>query len=162
MQELLRTQVILKSVVVHSLSRVWLFVTPWTTAHQASLPFTISWSQLKLVSIESMMPFNYPTTLSSVGPFSFCLQSFQASGSFLRSQFFASGSQSIGTSASASVFPMNIQGWFPLGLTGLISLQPKGLSRVFSNTTVQSINCSAFSFLYGPTVTSVCDYWKNQ
>ena len=72
----------------------------------------------------------------SVVPFS-CLQSFPASGSFPMSQFFASGGQSIGVSASASVFPMNIQDWFPLGWTALISLQLKELSRVFSNTTVQ-------------------------
>ena len=70
-------------------------------------------------------------------PFSSCLQSFPASGSFPTSEFFPSGGQSIGASASASVLPMNIQGWFPLGLTGLISLMSKGLSRVFSNTTVQ-------------------------
>ena len=75
-----------------------------------------------------------PSISSSVIPFSFCLQSFPASGSFLISRLFA-GDQSIGT--SASVLPMNIQGWFPLGLTGLISLQSKGLSRVFSNITVQ-------------------------
>ena len=74
---------------------------------------------------------------SSVVPFSSCLQSFPASGSFLMSQFFASNGQSIGVSPSASILPMNIQDWFPLGLTGWISLQPKGLSRVFSNTTVQ-------------------------
>ena len=77
------------------------------------------------------------TISSSVIPFSSVLQSFPASGSFLMSQFFALGGQSIGVSASASVLPMNIQSWFPLGLTGLISLQSKGLSRVFSNTTVQ-------------------------
>ena len=79
----------------------------------------------------------YPTILSSVIPFSSCPQSFPASRSFLMSQFFSSGGQSIGVAASASVFPMNIQGWFPLGWTGWISLQSKGLSRVFSNTTVQ-------------------------
>ena len=79
----------------------------------------------------------HPTISSSVIPFSSCLQSFPASGSFSMSQFFASGGQSIGVSASASVLPMNIQDWFPLGLTDLISLQSKGLSRVFSNTTVQ-------------------------
>ena len=73
----------------------------------------------------------------SVVPFSSCLQSFPASGSFLMSQFFASGGQSIGVSASTSVLPMNIQDWFPLGWTGWISLQSKALSRVFSNTTVQ-------------------------
>ena len=79
----------------------------------------------------------HPTISSSVVPFSSCLQSFPASGSFPMSQFFTSGGQSIGVSASASVLPMNIQDWFPLGLTGFISLQSKGLSRVFSNTTVQ-------------------------
>ena len=79
----------------------------------------------------------HPTISSSVVPFSLCLQSFPASGSFPISQFFASGGQSIGVSASASVLPMNIQDWFPLGWIGLISFQSKGLSRVFSNTTVQ-------------------------
>ena len=79
----------------------------------------------------------HPTTSSSVVPFSSCLQSFPASGSFPMSQFFASGGQSIGTLASASVLPMNIQDWFPLGWTGLISLKSKGLSRVFYNSTVQ-------------------------
>ena len=78
----------------------------------------------------------HPTISSSVIPFS-CLQSFPASGSFPMSQFFASGGQSIGALASGSVLPMNIQDWFPLGLTGLISFQSKGLPRVFSNTTVQ-------------------------
>ena len=79
----------------------------------------------------------HPTISSSVIPFSSSLQSFPTSGSFPRSQFFASGGQSIGASALASVLPVNIQGGFPLGLTDLISLQSKGLSRVFSNTTVQ-------------------------
>ena len=79
----------------------------------------------------------YPTISSSVIPFSSCLQSFPASRSFRVSQFFASGGQSIGASASASVLPMNIQDWFPLGWTSWISLKSKGLSRVFSNTTVQ-------------------------
>ena len=81
----------------------------------------------------------HPTTSSSVFPFSPCLQSFPASGSFPMSQLFASGGQSIGASASASVLPMNIQDWFPLGLTGLLSLQSKGLSRVFSSTLKSSI-----------------------
>ena len=99
-----------------------------------------------------------PTISSSVMPFSSCLQSFPLSGSFLMSWFFALGSQSIGASASASVLLMNIQGWFPLGLTGLISLQSKGLSRVFFNTTVQNINSLAFSLLYGWTLTSIHDY----
>ena len=79
----------------------------------------------------------HPTNSSSVIPFSSCPQSFPASGSFQMSQLFPSGGQSIGVSASASVLPMNIQGWFLLGLTGLISLQSKGLSRAFSSTTVQ-------------------------
>ena len=79
----------------------------------------------------------HPTISSSVVPFSSCLQSFPASGSFLMNRFFASGGQSIGASASASVLPMNIQDWFPLGWTGCMSLQSKQLSRVFSNTTVQ-------------------------
>ena len=79
----------------------------------------------------------HPTILSCVVPFSSCIPSFPTSGSFQMSQFFASGGQSIRVSASASVLPMNIQDWSPLGLTGVISLQSKGLSRVFSNTTVQ-------------------------
>ena len=79
----------------------------------------------------------HPTISSTVVPFSSCLQSVLASGSFPTSQLFPSGGQSIGASALASVLPMNIQGWFPLGLTGLISLQSKGRSRVFSNTTIQ-------------------------
>ena len=87
---------------------------------------------------------------SSVIPFSFCLQSFPASGSFLMSWLFTSGGQSIGASASASVFPMIIQDWFPLGWNGWISLQSKGLSRVFSNTTVQK-----HQFF------DVHDYWEN-
>ena len=103
----------------------------------------------------------HPTISSSVIPFSSSFQSFPASGSFLISQFFTSGDQSIGASASASVLLMNIQGWFPLGLTGLISLKSKGLSRVFSNTTVQKHQSSAFSLLYGPTLTSIHNYWEN-
>ena len=79
----------------------------------------------------------HPTISSSVVPFSSCLKSFPASGSFLMSWLFASGGQSIGASVSTSVLPMNIQGWFPLGLIGLISLLSKGLSRVFPNITVQ-------------------------
>ena len=79
----------------------------------------------------------HPAISSSVIPFSSYLQSFPASGSFPVSQFFTSGGQTIGVSASASVIPMNIQDWFPVGWTGWISLQSQGLSRVFSNTTVQ-------------------------
>ena len=98
---------------------------------------------------------------SSLVPFSSCLQSFLASGSFQRSQFFASGGQSIGVSASASVLPMNIQDWFPSGWTGWISLQSKRLSRVFSNTTVENYQFSDTMLLYSPTVTSKHDYWKS-
>ena len=88
----------------------------------------------------------HPPISSSVVPFSACLQSFPTSGSFQMSQFFASGGHSIGVSASASVLPMNTQDWFPLGWTGWISLQSKGLSRVFSNTTVQKHQfCTQFS-----------------
>ena len=119
-------------ILAQSLSCVWLFASPWTAAHQAPLSFTISRSLLKLMSIESVMPFNISL---SAALFSFCLQSFPASRSFPVSQRFTSGAQSIRVSASASVLPMSIQGWFPLGLTGLI-LQSKGLSRVFFRTTV--------------------------
>ena len=80
---------------------------------------------------------HHPTISSSVIPFSSCLQSFPASGSFPVSQFFESGGQSIGASTSASGLPMNIEGWFPLGLTGLFSLQSTGPSRIFSGTTIR-------------------------
>ena len=119
--------------IVQWLSHFWHFVTQWTAARQASLSITNSWSLLKLMFIMLVMP---STISSSVVPFSH-LQSFPASGSFPMSQFFASDSQSIRVSASASVLPMNIQDWFPLGWTGWISMLSKGLSRVFSNTTFQ-------------------------
>ena len=112
-------------VVVQSLSRVRLLVTPWTAARQASLSFAISQSLLKLMAIESVMPSDIS---SFVIPFSSCLQSFPASRSFLMSQLFTSSGQRIGASASASVLPVNIQCWFPLGFTGLTLL----LSRIFS------------------------------
>ena len=112
---------------VQSLSCVQLFVTPWSTAHQASLSITNSQSY-------ALNWWCHPTNSSSVIPFSSCLESFPALGSFPMSQFFTSGGQSIGVSASALVLPMNIQNWFPSGWTGWISLQS---SRVFSNTTVQ-------------------------
>ena len=102
-----------------------------------------------------------PSHSFSVTPFSSCPQSFPASGSFPLSQLFPSGGQSIGASASASALPRNIQGWFPLGSNGLFSLQSKGLSRAFSNITVPSINSSAFSLPYGPTLTCIHDYRKN-
>ena len=102
--------------------------------HQASLSITNSWSSLKFMSIELVMPSNH---LILCHPLLLLLQSFPASGSFPMSQFFASGGRSIRVSSATSVLPMNIQDWFPLGLTGLISLQSKRLSRVFSNITVQ-------------------------
>ena len=114
-------------------SGVQLFATPWTAAHQATC------SSPTHGACSNSCPSSWwchPTILSSAVPFS-CLQSFPASGSFPMNQFSASSGQSIGASASASVLPMNTQDWFPLGLTDLISLQSKGLSRVFSNTTVQ-------------------------
>ena len=109
---------------VQSLSHVQLFETPWTAACQASLSITNSQGLLKLTSIGLVMPSNH---LILCVPFSSCLQSFPPSGSFPRSQFFTSIGQSVGVSASASVLPMNIQDWFPLGWTGWISLQSKGL-----------------------------------
>ena len=116
------------------LSCVQLFLTPRTAARQVSL--SIKNSRACSNSCPSSW-WCHLTISSSVVPFSSCLQSFPASGSFLINQFFAWGGQSIGASVSASVLPVNIQDWFPLGLIGLISLKSKGLSRVFSNTTVQ-------------------------
>ena len=102
----------------------------------------------------------HPTISSSVVPFSSCLQSFPASGSFQMNQFFTSGGQSIGVSASASVLPMNIQDWFPLGLTG--SPCSTSDSQESSPTPqFKSTNSLGFSFPYSPTLTSKHDYWKN-
>ena len=121
-------------IIVHSPSRVQLSVTPWTATCQASLSFTVSWSLLRFITNESVMLSNH---LVLCCPFSFCLQSFPASGSFPVNWLFASGGQSSGALTSASVFPMNIQGWFHFGVAGLISLLSKELSRVFSSTTVR-------------------------
>ena len=126
---------------VQSLSRVQLFATPWTAAHQASLSITNSRSLLKLMSIKSVMPSSY---LILCRPLLFLSSILPSIGSFPMSQFFASGGQSIGVSASASVLPGNFQDWFPLGWTDLISVLSKGLSRVFSNTTVSTFRRSAF------------------
>ena len=119
---------------VQSLSGVWLFATPWTTARQASLSITNSRSPPKPISIVLVMPSNHFILRR---PFSSCPQSFPASGSFQMSQLSGSGGQTTGVSASTSVPPMNTQDWSPLGWTGWISLQSKGLSSVFSNTIVQ-------------------------
>ena len=136
---------------VQSLSRVRLFATPWVTARQASVvsdslqPHELQHARPPCPSpIPGFHPNSCPSSRgchaaisSSVVPFSSCPQSLPASGSFPMSQLLAWGGQSIGVSASASVLPMNIQDWSPLGWTGWIFLQSKGLSRVFSNTTVQ-------------------------
>ena len=129
---------------VQLLSRVHFFVTPWTVARQASLSNTNSQSLLKLMSIELVMPSQPSHPLSS--PFSSCLQSFPASGSFPMSQLFTSGGQSIEVSATTSVLPMNTQDWFPLGWTGWISLQSKGLSRVLQHHSSKAsiLRCSTF------------------
>ena len=119
---------------VQSLSRVRLFATPWTAACQASLSITNSQSLLKLMSIESVMPSNY---LILCHPLLLLPSIFPSIRVFQMSQLFASGGQSIGVSASISVLPINTQDWSPLGWTSWISLQSKGLSRVFSNTTLQ-------------------------
>ena len=135
---------------VKPLSHIRLFATPWTAAHQATLSITNSWVLLKLMSLSWWW---HPTISFSVVPFSSCLQPFPASGSFQMSQFFASGGQSIGASVSASVLPMNIQDWFPLGLTGLISLLsscPRDSSRVFSShhsSKAPVLQCSMQPFL---------------
>ena len=121
-------------IVDQSLSHVWFYAAPGTTAHQASLSFTIS---QRLLNSRSWSRWCYPTISSSVIPFSSRLQPFTASGYFLMSQLFESSGQSTGASAQASVFPMNVQNWFCLGLTAWIPLQSKGLSWVFSNTTVE-------------------------
>ena len=138
---------------VQSLSCIWLFLTLWTAACEASLSFTISWSLLKLMSIEPVMPSNH---LILCHPLLSCLQSFPASGSFPMSQFFISDGQRIGASASTSVLPMNIQDgllWSPCSLR--YSQEPSPTPQF------KSINSSALSFLYDPTVTSIHDYWKN-
>ena len=102
----------------------------------------------------------HPTVSSSAVPFSSCLQSFPAQGSFQMSQFFEAGSQSIRVSASASVLAMNIQDWSPLGLTGLISLRSKDSQESSQIPQFKSINYLVFSFLYSPTLRSNHDYWK--
>ena len=122
-----------KVVVLQPLSPVQFFATPWTAAHQASLSHTISRSMLKFMSIELVMPSIH---LILCHPLLLLPSIFPSIRSFPMSQFFASGGQSIGASALTSVLPVNLRGWFPLGLTGLISLLSKGFSRVFSSTIV--------------------------
>ena len=142
---------------VQSLSCVPLFATPWTAARQASLSLTNSWRLLKL---DPLSQWCHPTISSSVVPFSSCLHSFPASGSFPVSQFFTSGGQSIGASASASVLPMNTQDWFPLGLIGWISLLSKGSSWIYSHNTVQEHQFFGAQLCYSPGFTSIYDPGK--
>ena len=126
-------QILPSFVVVQSLSRIWFFATPWTSARQASLSFTISWSLLKFMSIELVKLYNHLILCCSLLLLPSIFPSIRV---FPVNQLVASGAQSIGASASASVLPMNIQDWLPLGLTGLILLS-KGLSRVSFSTTVR-------------------------
>ena len=119
---------------VQLLYHVRLFATPWTASRQASMSIINSWSLLKLMSIQSVMPSNQ---LILCAPLLLLPSIFPISGYFPMSWFLTSSSQSTGVSASASVLPMNIQDWFPLGWTDWIVLQSKGLSRVFSNTKVE-------------------------
>ena len=134
---------------VQSLSRVSLFVTLWTAARPASLSFTISQACSNSCPVSQWC---HPSISSSIVPFSSCLQSSPASGSFPMSQFFASGGQSIGASASASVLPMNTQDWLTLGWTGWISLLSKGLSRVLQHHSLKAsiLQRSAF-FMVQPS-----------
>ena len=136
-------------------------MTSWTAVLQAPLSSVISQSLLRFMSIELVMPSNhiiFCCSLLQKGINLFSL--FTASGSSPMSQLFTSGGQSIGASASATVLPMNTEDWFPLALTGLIFLQSKGLSRVFSNTTVQKYQFFSAQLSYCPTLTSIHDYWK--
>ena len=145
---------------VQLLSHVGPFATPWIAAWQAPCPSPTPRDYSNSCPLSRWC---HPTISSSVIPFSSCLQSVPALGSFQMSQFFTSDGQSIGVSASTSVLPMNIQDWFPLRWTGWICLQAKGLTRVFSNTTVPKDQFSgaqlALYKLY--TLTYIHDYWKN-
>ena len=118
-------------ITVQLLNQVQLFSTPWTAALQTELSFTVSWNLLRLMSTESLMPSNYLILCHSL---LLLPSTLPGSGSFQMSQLFSSVGPSIRVPTSASVLPMNIQGWFPLGLTSLISLLSKGLSRVFTTT----------------------------
>ena len=142
---------------VQSLSRVRLFVTPWTAARQVSLSITNSQSLLKLMSIEAVM---HPAISSSVVPFSSCPQSLPASGSFTMSQLFSWGGQSIRVSALVSVLPKNTQGWSPFRMDWL-DLAVQGTQESSPTPQFKSINSSLLSFHHSPTLTSIHDLWKN-
>ena len=135
---------------------VWLFVTPWTAAYQASLSITTFQSLLKLMSIESVMPSNH---LILCCPLLLLFQFFPAWRSFPMSRLFVSTAQSIGASASASVLPMNIQDWFLLGLTDL-TCSPRDSQESSPTPQFKSINFLALSLLYGPNLTSMHDNLK--
>ena len=145
---------------VQLLSRVQFFATPWTAVPRLPCPSPTpgacsnSWW---------LSQWCHPTISSPVVPFSSCLQYFPASGSFPMSQLFVSGGQSIGISALASILPMNIQDWFPLGWISWISLQSKGrtLKSLLQHHSSKASILWLFSFLYGPILTSIHDYWKN-
>ena len=141
---------------VQLLSRVWLFTTPWTAACQAFLPITNSRSLLKLVSIKSVMPSN---------PLILCCPLLLQPSIFPSVSVFSNESVWVGVlkfQLQHQSLSMSIQDWFPLGWTGWISLQSKGLSKEFSPTLqFKSISSSVLSFLYSPTLTSIHDYWKN-
>ena len=143
---------------VQSLSHVRLFTIPWIAARQASLSITNSRSLPKLTYIKSVMPSSH---LILCHPLLLLPSIFPASGSFQISQFFASGDQSIGVSASTSVLSMNTQDWPPLGWTGWISCSPRDSQASSPTPQFKSISSSALSFLYSPTLTSIQDYWKN-
>ena len=150
---------------VQSLSHVQLFATPCTAECQAFLSITNSWSSLKTHFHwvgDAIQPFH---PLSSPTPLAFNLSQHRV---FSNESVLCIRWPSIGASVSTSVLPVNIQHWFPLGLIGLIFLQSKGFARVFFNTTVQKYQfffsaqlSSVLNFLYGPTLTSIRDYWKN-
>ena len=141
-------------VVVQLASHVWLFATPWTAAWQASLSLTISRSLLKFMTTESVM-LCYLTISSSAASFSSCLQSFSAYRVFSSESVLHIRQLEYWSFSPASILPMNIQYWFPLGLTGLISQESSPAPQF------ESISSSALSLLYGPTLASVHDYWKN-
>ena len=145
-------------VVVQSPSHVWLFATHGQQHTRLLCP---SPSPKVCPSSCPLHRWCHPAISSSDTLFSFCPQSFPASGTFPVSQLFATDDQNTRVSTSASVLPTSIQGWFPLRSTGLMSLLSKGLSRVFSSTTVQRHQFLALCLLYCPALTTVCDHWED-
>ena len=143
---------------VQSLSRVQLIANPWTAVRQVSQSKTNFQSFLKLTCIESVMPCHH---LILCCPLLLLPQSFPASGSFQMSQFFASGGQSIGVLASASVLPVNAQDWFPLWWTVWSPCSPRDSQESSPTSQFKCINSLVLSFLYGLTLISIYDYWKS-